>query len=61
MRATYFFQLILFVFITVIIFEIANYEARQFCLIFYLSMALQWNQIHYHCGDLLAYCTRPGR
>jgi hypothetical protein len=23
------------------------------------SMGLEWNQLHYYCGHLLAYCTSP--
>jgi hypothetical protein len=27
---------------------------------FYLSMGLKWNQVHYYCDHLLAYCTSSG-
>jgi hypothetical protein len=29
-------------------------------LLFHLSIGLDWNQVHYYCGHLLAYCTSPG-
>jgi hypothetical protein len=25
-----------------------------------VSIGLEWNQVHYHCGHLLACCTSPG-
>jgi hypothetical protein len=27
--------------------------------LFFYSRALEWNQIHYYCGHLLAYCNSP--
>jgi hypothetical protein len=29
-------------------------------LFFYLSVGLEWDQIHYYCSHLLTYCTIPG-
>jgi hypothetical protein len=28
--------------------------------LFHLSMRMEWNQVHYYCGHLFAYCTGLG-
>jgi hypothetical protein len=38
-------------------FALEKYLRRKF---FYLSVGLEWNRIHYYCGQLLAYSTGSG-